>query len=131
MRDKGYPISPLQGDSDATDEMGMGGVGLSDPIQHAHKKSRPKPLCWTRVAMVTSLPLGTRSAGNQLKVCECVCVCESDAWRYKKTVMSSLLLQLSLAQDGLVKRELIIFSFCPSRDFLVVSVLVSPSEDMW
>lgn len=48
-----------------------GGVGLSDPIQHAQKKNRPKPLCWTRVAMVTPLPSGTRSAGNQLT--ECVC----------------------------------------------------------
>lgn len=48
-----------------------GGVGLSDPFQHAQKKSRPKPLCWTRVAMVTPLPSGTRSAGNQLT--ECVC----------------------------------------------------------
>ncbi len=78
MRDRGYPISPLLGDSDATDEVGGGvGVGLSDPIQHAHKKSRPKPLCWTRVTMVTSLPSGRRSAGNQLKVCVCVnmCVC--------------------------------------------------------
>lgn len=50
---------------------GWGGVGLSDPIQHALKKSRPKPLRWTRVAMVTPLPSGTRSAGNQLT--ECVC----------------------------------------------------------
>lgn len=50
---------------------GGGGVGLSDPIQHAQKKNRPKPLCWTRVAMVTPLPSGTRSAGNQLT--ECVC----------------------------------------------------------
>lgn len=74
MRDRGYPISHLQGDRDATDELGgggWGGVGLSDPIQHAHKKSRPKPLCWTRVAMVTPLPLGTGSAGNQLKACVC------------------------------------------------------------
>lgn len=67
-----------------------GGVGLSDPIQHAHKKSRPKPLCWTRVAMVTSLPLGTRSAGNQLKCVSvrlCVCMCEYVyiyAWSYEK-----------------------------------------------
>lgn len=48
-----------------------GGVGLSDPIQHAQKKSRPKPLRRTRVAMATPLPSGTRSAGNQLT--ECVC----------------------------------------------------------
>lgn len=63
------------GDRDSTDELGgvgkWGGVGLSDPIQHAQKKNRPKPLCWTRVAMVTPLPSGTRSAGNQLT--ECVC----------------------------------------------------------
>lgn len=114
MRDRGYPISRLQGDSDATDELGWGVFGLSDPIQHAHKKSRPKPLCWTRVAMVTSLPLGTGSAGNQLKVCICVvCICVKMcvcvyvyrcAWRYKKTIMSSLLFGPSLAQDEPVKR---------------------------
>lgn len=49
--------------------MGGGGGGLSDPIQHAQKKSRPKPLRWTRVAMATPLPSGTRSAGNQLTEC--------------------------------------------------------------
>lgn len=60
------------GDRGSTDELGGvgkqsgGGVGLSDPIQHAQKKSRPKPLRWTRVAMATPLPSGTRSAGNQL-----------------------------------------------------------------
>lgn len=79
---------------------------MSDPIQQAHKKSRPKPLCWTRVAMVTSLPSGTRSAGNQLKVCACVNVCMC-VWicleRLKKTVMSSLLFRPHSAQDELVK----------------------------
>lgn len=48
------------------------GVGLSDPIQRVHKKSRPKPRRWTRVAMATLLPLGIGSAGNQLKACVCV-----------------------------------------------------------
>lgn len=45
------------------------GVGLSDPIQRAHKKSRPKPRRWTGVATATPLPLGMGSAGNQLKAC--------------------------------------------------------------
>lgn len=48
------------------------GVGLSDPIQRAHKKSRPEAWRWTRVAMATRLPLGRGSAGNQLKACVCV-----------------------------------------------------------
>lgn len=83
MGDRGYPISPQQGHREATDELGgsCGGVGgagggLSDPIQHAHKKSRPKPLSRTRVAMVICLPLGSRSAGNQLTVSP-MCMCGS------------------------------------------------------
>lgn len=88
------------GDRGSTDELGgvgkrAGGggwlVGLSDPIQHAQKKSRPKPLRRTRVAMATPLPSGTRSAGNQLT--ESVCGVNGGA----TSVMSSLLEQTGLA----------------------------------
>lgn len=75
-RDRGYPISPLQGDSDATDEFEGGGGRIVWPHSTClTRKSRPEPLCWTTVAMDTALPSGTRSAGNQLKVCVCVNVC--------------------------------------------------------
>lgn len=68
------------------------GVGLSDPIQCAHKKSRPKPRRWTRVAMATLLPLGIGSAGNQLKACVCLCEwCIWSCWKQKCYVIRVVL----------------------------------------
>ncbi len=109
--------------------MSWGGVGLSDPIQHAHKKSRPKPLCWTRVAMVTSLPSGTRSAGNQLKVSVCVNVCTCGI--KKLFCHHHCLRRRWLRLNWLMECDDYFSGLCPSGDFWLFQVLVFPTVNMW
>lgn len=120
MRGKGYPISPFQQHSDATDGLRRGWV--SDPIQTINKKTRPKLLCWTRVAIVTSLPLGTRSAGNRPKlwsVCVNTCMCPQIFLDILKKLLCHQYCFSHEAQVELIKRVW--------RSFLV-SVLQRPFD---
>lgn len=67
-RDRGYPISPLQGDSDATDEFEEGGVGLSDPIQHAsQEKAGQSPCAGQRLPWIPLSPQARDQRGINWK----------------------------------------------------------------
>ncbi len=130
MRDRGYPISPLLGDSDATDEVGGGSWSwIVWPHSTCSQEKQAKTPVLDKGYHGNLSPFRqeiSRESTESVRLCEYVCVC-GYAWRYNKLLCHRYCLgHLWLRMNCL--RGCTGLSF---KGLLLVSVLVFPSENMW